>query len=232
MTITAVVLAEDNDGTNQSVYTITLGATPAANALILVALVVKDSGGDNPPRPTVAGNSLTYVFVDETPGSDSRRVFLFRAMGASPTAGDITVTFSNSQDIVHWAITEWSGVDTSGTDGSGAVVQSVNDEDTGTTTITVTLAAFGDATNNVSYISIGTLTGSGTRTQESGYTELVDDSAGAVGQATAFKIGEDTSPSYDTSVTTDHYAVAVEIKAAAAAGATDPGWFQSIGGWF
>ncbi len=44
-------------------------------------------------------------------------------MGASPTPGSVTISYSQAQQSISWSIVEFSGVDTSGTGGSGAIKQ-------------------------------------------------------------------------------------------------------------
>ena len=54
---------------------------------------------------------------------------LFRAMGAAPTAGRVSIDFPSDPEDAAWSIVEFSGVDTSGTNGSGAVVQNATGRD-------------------------------------------------------------------------------------------------------
>lgn len=231
MAIDATVLTTANDTTNRTAYT-TASVTPSANKLILIAVAARESGAGTPPRPvSVIGNGITYDFVDETALiGDRRRGFLFRGMGSSPTAGTIVIDFDNTQTACLWSVVEFGGVDTSGSNGAGAVVQSDNENVTAANSITATLAAFGDATNNSPYIFLVSETGGGDRTEESGYIELADQSNGGVGFAMAWDTGEDLSPSYTVATTADLGAVAIEIKVAVAAddGNAQP-FFQDIG---
>ena len=134
---------------NTTVYT-TGTFQPAGNSLVLLAVASKSvSSGDN-VVPTVTGNGLTWVEVDnEIPQANYTRLTVFRAMGSSPTSGQATITFSATQDSILWDIQEFANVDTSGTNGSGAIVQTVSNTATATS-VTVTLAAFG-ATDNATY---------------------------------------------------------------------------------
>jgi len=80
----------------------------------------------------------------------------------------------------------------------------------------VTLAAFADAVNNAAWLA--TYHNGSAGTPEAGFTELSDyaQSAPARHEASAYKIGQDTSPSY-TGITTHNtwIAIALEIKVAA-----------------
>jgi hypothetical protein len=66
---------------------------------------------------------------------------------ASPTAGTVTITFGPSQTGCLWNIVEFGNVDTSGADGSGAVVQSATNAVDAATSLNVPLAALADAAN-------------------------------------------------------------------------------------
>ena len=118
-----------------------------------------------------------------------------------------------------WQIDEFDGVDTSGTNGSGAVVQSDSGNGGGNgTSITLTLAAFGDATNNAAYIGVFHGSNEAT-TPEAGYIELGDHQTAEDNTlGAAFKIGEDLSPSESWATSAPRAGGALEIKAAAAAG--------------
>ncbi|MGH6631282.1 MAG: Ig-like domain-containing protein, partial [Burkholderiales bacterium] len=74
-------------------------------------------------RPvSVSGNGLTFVEIANLDNAQAQTgVNLFRAMGASPTTGSITVTISGNTLPVVASATRFAGADTSGTNGSGAI---------------------------------------------------------------------------------------------------------------
>ena len=80
---------------------------------------------------------------------------MFRGRVASPSAGAVTITPSGdtSLKLCQWDFEEFAGVDTGGTNGSAAVVQSVagSGPSANPQVITYTLAALGDATNNATF---------------------------------------------------------------------------------
>src|SRR5712691_7669834 len=100
---------------------------PGANRLILAWIVNHDN--NTPIVPTsVSGNGLTWTSVtgdswNFSGGKTHDQMTLYRAMGASPTPGSVTIFYSQAQQSISWSIVEFSGVDTSGTGGSGAVKQ-------------------------------------------------------------------------------------------------------------
>jgi hypothetical protein len=131
-----------------STTAVTSSVTPGANRVVYAAFQSALAAG--PAAPTgVTGNGLTWVQVDTLPfhTSNARRISVFRAMGASPTAGAITATWGINQTAKLWSVVECDGVDTTGTNGSGATVQSVTTTGTAVTTVTNTLAALAAPTS-------------------------------------------------------------------------------------
>ena len=185
MAITNAILTNGFSTVNASSYN-TASITPTANRLILVS-VANRIGADTATLPTLSGNGLTYVQVATQLTGTLRRTTLFRAMGASPTAGAVTIDFGGvTQSHCVWSISEFADVDTSGTNGSGAVVQSNTSTATSVTKSTVTLSAFGTA-NNAAYSAMQNAADQGT-TPGPGFTEIYD-SAGSVSEnGTTFQV--------------------------------------------
>src|SRR3990167_3960965 len=127
--------------------------TPAANELILVAVSMRNnSGGD----PTVSGNGLAFVQVAKS--SNGRipvmSTYLFRAMGSSPTSGQITVNTPGNSNPVFAVASKFNGVDTSGTNGSGSIEAFVTNN-AGTTDNDDMKTAITSLTNNTWAYSAG-----------------------------------------------------------------------------
>lgn len=102
--------------TNGTSFTLT-SWTPQPNELVLVAVGIRDETR----TVTVSGNNLTFVEevnLDNSQGQNG--VHIFRAMGSSPTTGQITVSIAGNTLPVSAVASRFSGVDTSGSDGSGA----------------------------------------------------------------------------------------------------------------
>lgn len=114
--------------------------TPAANELVLLFIAQRDEA----LVPSVSGNGLTWVSVanvDNTQGQNG--VAIYRAMGASPSTGSITVTNTSGFDVA--VACRFSGMDIGGTNGSAAVEASgtatgpaVDDDDAQVSVTTVT----------------------------------------------------------------------------------------------
>ena len=231
MAITAANLTSGGTTTNATSFA-TASVSPGANRLILVAVdCTPDSGA---AAPTVTGNGLTYVLIDGGeyggPGA-GRDVWLFRAMGASPSAGAITINFGAvSQASINWSVDEFDGVDTSGTNGSGAIVQSVKTLPAANAVgIAITLAAFG-STNNFAYMACSHGANE-TWTVGSGFTALANRSIGSpsLGFLTEYQQNDNIcDASYATSTTRG--GVAVEIKAASGVTETPTPGGVTVGG--
>ena len=187
------LLTSGGSSTDTTSYT-TASITPSASKLILAAVVNWCNNASTAPTIAVA-NGLTWVEVLTNPyvsGDTSRRITLFRAMGAAPTTGAYTITTPANTFGCHWAIIEFGNVNTGGTHGSSAVVQSAEAESTGSTTITVTLGAFG-STNNATFGCFGSATTATTWTPGTGFTEISDGGSDGQSLLTEWRVDNDTS---------------------------------------
>ncbi len=163
--------------------------------------------------PTVTGNGITYDLVN-TINSGNRRLSVLRGMSAAPSAGAVTLDFgATSVASVGWSITEFCGVNQTGVNGAGAVVQSVTGLDAGgaATTLTTTLAALEHA-NNVHLCAVG-LSISSTVTPDADFAEIADDNE--VGNnltlETAWAANQvDCTPTFLAAVV---YMISLEVKA-------------------
>jgi len=204
---------------------VTSSVSPAANKLILLCVNGSSvTSGEGADPDSAAGAGLTFSKVASV-SIDPLYSFLtvWRAMSASPSTGAVTITWSTAQDSYCWSIIEVDGINTSGTNGSGAIVQAVSQTAGAVSTNSVTLAAFADATNNAGFAVHAhedyTSTVK-TATVDSGWTELldfgiVDSSVYTEAQQIQYRIGEDTSAGVTWSaVGSDIGSIAIEIAAA------------------
>lgn len=170
MAVTATALTT-SQGTSATSFN-TASISPSSNKLVVLTVGNKFAGVPN--TPTATGNSLTWTQIATRRSSSdtSLRITMFRAMGASPSSGAITIDFAGqTQANCEWSATEFGNVKTSGTNGADAVVQEADNDASGTATgITVTLGAFANA-NNATHGVVITNTSLGI-TAGSGFTEL------------------------------------------------------------
>lgn len=219
--VTAAALTADAaNGVNANSFS-TASITPAANNLVLAW--VTNTKATTPDTPTLSGNGLTWVQVATvtwgTIGTPTARTTLFRAMGAAPSAGAVTIGFAGvTQTGAAWSIVQFGGVDVSGTNGSGAVVQSVTgrtDNASAAAGLSITLAALGNA-NNASAGGFSNMVNLATSISAgAGYTA----SAGATHNSPATSIRSEWKTTGSTTVDVTQSAVshiggiAVEVKA-------------------
>ena len=205
--VTATHLVTASSGANASSYA-TASISPTANRLSLAA--VRANGPDVPPAPTCSGALMTWVQV-ATVTYSAARLTLFRGLSASPGSGALTFDFGgDNQDQCHWSINEFANVDLSGTNGSGAIVQSATNSGIDVSPLTVTLNAF-SSVNNATYGVIGTQD-SRVITQGSGFSELGEDDTNSRSIETEWRNDNDTSVDWTLSSINTCGGIAVEIK--------------------
>lgn len=213
MAVAGSNLTSNTSDSSSSSYT-TASVTPAANNLILLTVTSAGGGGET---PTITGNSLTWVLVakKQASGSTDRQVLLFRAMGASPSSGTILIDFGVSQVRAAWSVDQFSGTDTSGTNGSGAIIQSATNESSGTTTtLVVTLGAF-SSSENATFGCFRLSQNGNTLVVGSGFTSLANLNQTNASSLSEWKATNDTSVDMTyTSTASIAIGIGVEIGAA------------------
>lgn len=217
MAITAANLTEGSYGTAGTTFT-TASISPSSNKLVLLSFTARNGASTDPTISSISGNGLTWELVNyanwDSDSTSRRTTFVYRSMGASPSTGTITVTFGESNTNFAWSVDEFSNVDTSGTNGSGAVVQSnYNTGADPSSDLTVTLAAFGSV-DNATFGAFGEYNNA-TPTQDSGWTLLASQNT-FDSLFTEFIATNDTSVYMSFSPASKVGGVGVEIKAAAA----------------
>jgi hypothetical protein len=174
--IAHTLLTSGSSTADQQVCT-TESITPAANALVTVA-VLGHSTTRAAASPTVSGGGMAAWTQVATVAFDSvaephKRLSVFRALMSSPGSGPITITFATTQATCQWIVAQWTGVDTSGTNGSRAIVQTATARGDSLTGRTVTLDAFADS-QNVAYGVFGVRRSTTGVTPGSGFIETAE----------------------------------------------------------
>lgn len=214
MAIAQTHLETTGSNTDASSYA-TGSRTPTANAL---QLLLVHAGGFfiTSVAPTLSGNGLTWVPIADityVAGDFDGRLTLFRALG-TPSTGAVTIDFGgNTQGACHWSWREFTGVSTTGTDGSGAIAQAVP----ATATLTVTLDTFADAAN----ATYGGFAADGPQafTAGSGFTLNQDQRTSPnMTMCSEFKLANDTSVDVTFGGFTPRAGLAVEINASGVSG--------------
>lgn len=135
----------------------TASVTMIANDLYVVT-VTNVIGSGTATLPTITGANGTWTQIDTVLiGTNLVRMTTFRDLSGSPGAGGaLTIAFGGvTQTKIDWAVDQYTNVNTGGTHGSGAIVQSTHAVQTGTATgQTLTLTSFASS-NNMSVGIIG-----------------------------------------------------------------------------
>jgi hypothetical protein len=135
-------------------------------------------------------------------------------MGGSPTTGALTIDFAAvTQTGAAWSVLDCSGTRTDGSNGDTSVMQSVVGS-TNATSLTITLGALDDATNNASVGFFGSGAAS-TYTAGSGYTVLGQSTYAtpASSEAAEWDATASTSVAISIAVSAQMGGVALEIAA-------------------
>jgi adhesin/invasin len=177
--ISHTLLTSGNNTVNQKIYT-TAAISPGPNTLVTVAVLNHRSYGAI--SPTISGGGMSaweqVASVDfDTLGFPLRRLTIFRALSAAPGSGPITITFASGVSNVQWIVSQWDGVDTSGVNGAGAIVQTGSSRANAVNGLAVTLGAFGNA-SNVAYGVFGVNKNVPAVTPGAGFTKIDEQASG------------------------------------------------------
>lgn len=203
--------------TDATVYNSTGTTTPAANSLVLAFLACSDDVSPTEEPTSVTGNGLTWAQVGTTSDNEGtfRSISAWRAMGASPTTSTMTFTFAATKSGCSWSQIQLTNVDTSGSNGSGAIVQTHNAQtspDAATHTNTLSSAITG---SNIA-ICAENINGTAAITPEAGWTELSDVGPTTPGTRTQVQWNNtgDTSSTWSWSGNASASSICIEVKAA------------------
>lgn len=133
MTITRTAIGASFDNADLASYStasLNGGATPG----YFLACIGNRQSAATVATPTLSGMGLTWVQIDTMPyAGNVNRITWFRAYG-TPTTGVVTIDFGGvTQICCEWDFNRYDGVDPSGTNGSGGIVQSTQGSGTSTT---------------------------------------------------------------------------------------------------
>jgi hypothetical protein len=181
VSVAATRLTSGINGTDATSFT-TASISPAANNLILaVCASYANVGVASPVVDSVTGGGMTtWDSVGTIQQNDSgillEQLTIFRALQASPTSGTLTFNFgTDSLEICAWSIVQFSGVETSGTNGDTAVRQSkFSFSSPSVTTPSVTFDA-STVPGNGTFGAIANSSGSRAITQGGSFIELSED---------------------------------------------------------
>ena len=202
------VLTQGNSETDGTGFT-TASITPTANTMVYVAVF---SLGVSIGTVSLVGNGITWTQEETQLGGTVRRIALFRGFHATPSTGTIAITWTTTVNGCCWAVFELANNDT-----TTPVVQSVPGSGNNVTTLSITLAAFGDANNAT--LGLFGINKNEAITPGADFTEIAEQvqSTEATALQVEWKVGNDTSvdASWATN-TNDPVGIACELKYLAA----------------
>lgn len=206
----ATVLTEAGSTTDGASIN-TASITPVADQVVYAA--VSAFSAVSLIDPTCTGNGLTWVLVAKIAYDANRQLSVFRAQGATPSAGAVTFDFGVIvQTSFRWSIIQYSGADTGGTNGSAATPQSKTASTAAATSLSVTLDSPLAAANSRMLVFFST--SSTIVTSDADFTRL---SEGTIGANTHRLESEHATNQTNCVATFANQAagcVAIEVKAA------------------
>lgn len=213
----------------------TSSVTLTANVLSLLSMTIdKATTPDEPTSVTSTGATWVKITTETccTVASPTERTSLYRTMVGSNQTGAITIDFgANTETGFTYSVDQCTGTDTTGTDGSGAIVQSgVNASDSVTSgaPLVISLSALSNASNAL----YGAFSRNANATITPGLsTELVDlgHANPAARLETQWQIGAGTVSGAPASGTVNMGGIGIEIAVPAAAGATPQRTLMGVG---
>ena len=173
-TISHTLLTAGSNIVNLGIYQ-TATISPAPNTLVTVAVLSRRTGGVSPSPVVTGGGMASWTEVGTTTFDTltlaERRITVYRAMSASPGSGPLTITVTGSQSNAQWIVSQWDGVEITGTNGADAIAQFGSARGNAVTGLSVPLAALANA-NNVAYGAFGVNKNTVAVTPGPGFTEI------------------------------------------------------------
>lgn len=210
MAITQNRIEADLGGAETSFSTASI--SPAANKLHILTIVSIAQDTLTDPTLTANGGFSSWTRINRLPFNSIDQVLMYRAVSASPGSGVVTIDFGAAiQTLTWWAIYEFTNTVITGENAANAIVQEVNNSNSGVPGLTLTLAALGNP-NNAGFATILHQSFNETGTPNSGWaqTRSFGNSEGTVSDV--FAINK-TDPGVTWTENTVHGGMALEIKA-------------------
>lgn len=199
----------------------TASISPTGSRLVLATIHAKRATTAQPPQPTLSGGGMTtWDLVEDcivdVAGSDRATQWVFRSMQSSPGSGTLTFDFGavTCSDFA-WSVDQSdANVDTTGTNGSGAIGNTTFADDDGAgTSVSANITI---NSGNSAFASGGCQGNPPSWTNRASFTTLGDPGQASCRSRTSYLAATDTAVSY-THASSRSGIVGVEVKAAASA---------------
>lgn len=213
--ITASDVKNHGDGANNTAYTSSGATAFGNNKLYLMSIFGVAATGIAPSMSSITGGNLTWVQVAQitfnTIASPTATVSVWRGLVTSgATTTTFTYTWNKTVQTGLAQLWEFSNVDTSGTNGSGAIVQSDTFQSDSTAAPLITLNSFGSPVN-ATFGAFADGEQTGTLVEGSGFTNATMPSTTTLAEWVNVA---DTTVDCTRTGAVDMGGVAIEIKAA------------------
>lgn len=181
-------------------------------------LFVSNPKATTPEEATCTGTSQTWTKVDgltfNTIASPTQRITVYRFLATSTFSATTTISFGATQLAISSHLYEITGMDATGTNGSGAVVQAVTNSSDATANPTVAMAAISSGSNAVIAYFANDINPFG-GTVESGWTEGFDNGYASPdrGDYSMYRLTTTDNTPTVTAASSDWAGIAIEIKA-------------------
>ena len=150
--ITTLLTGYENN-VDQNSYTTTASISPVANALTLL-WVSQTATAANGPTSFSGAYSGNWTLVRDRANAGTHRLSCYRALTTStPTPGQVTVNFASGDTTngVHIFVTQHVDIDTSGSNGSGAIASILDDQQGANSSVSFSLSPFENNNNVMAY---------------------------------------------------------------------------------
>jgi hypothetical protein len=155
----------------------TASISPAANALVTVAVMGHHGPLASPPPAVSGGGMASWTLVATVTfdkiASPQKRVSVYRALSPSPGRAPLQIAFANPQANCEWLVSQWQGVEASGTNGAGAIAQVDSARGDAVKGLVVNLSGFLDS-RDVAYGVFGVRNQAAVVTPGTGFTEIAE----------------------------------------------------------
>lgn len=206
--ITSSLLTSSYDNTDLTIYT-TASVAPAASRLVLLCVQTTSAS-----TPTVSGGGMTTwtLVKSQTNILGNNTTHVFCAQESAPGSGTVSIDYGTGQTGCAWSISQYANTAT-GNNGLSAIRQTAGGTVVSSTnTLSVTLAAFGGASNatfGVIVVAVNEAVSQG-----SGFTQVSENSGATPNKTMDSQFRNDNDTTVDWTWTTNSSnvsAVALEL---------------------
>jgi len=214
-------LGNQNTTSGATSYSTAASYSPAADTLVLALVNITDTApvgdvGTFDGNGTTGWPQILNVSFNNDGSGNLHRLYIFRYMSNAPTAGVGTFNWSAGGLGCAIRVVQFSNTDTSGSGGSGAIVQSLTATNEAAADPAVTLSALDASGRNAVIVLVGDdVNNAADIAPETDWTEIAEVAFNtpATGTAFVYRLATTDNTVTTTATSRDWGIAAVEIKA-------------------